>query len=428
MRHSTKIIALAATWAACAGTDDLTPNASANADENGSDNAVTSNANPNAGPNGDPNGDPNVGSNNTLPDNADPNGDPNNIAVNNPANNTPANNTPANNTPANNDNNAATTWRALVANAELGGNTSTWSILDFDGAQATVGPATAFGNGSIAVAASGGRGYIADLDSGMVLVIDAATGQEVDTLDLGVASADSVAASDTYFAVASGSHTEIAQYSYAAGGLSPSIPLPGSSVGSMFARGLSIDDRLVAAVLVEDAPFPTTPQVFIGNLQDSTLVGTVGVAGAKRVHAMGAGKFAVATATDGIVIVRPDASGVVADQTLVESTLFRSGSVDDVVMASPTRGLAFTSGVEFRAWVFDADGPSATQITGLALPSGLIGGAVTSDGLFYFVGDYGIRDMVGTPWGVGVVDAAGNLVDHALTDSELPPTGIAALD
>jgi hypothetical protein len=180
--------------------------------------------------------------------------------------------------------------------------------------------------------------------------------------------------------------------------------------------------------LNESAPFPTTPQVFIGNLSDATLVGMVGVPGAKRTAALGAGQFAVATERDGIVIARPDASGVVADQTLIEASAFRGASVDDLVMASPTEGLAFTSGVEFRTWVFDASGPTATEVDGLALPSGLIGGDVSSDGMYYFVGDYGIRDMVGTPWGVGVVDAAGNLVDHVFSDPDLPPASIAALD
>lgn len=409
----------------CAGTDPP--------DQNGVDgpNGDPNNTSPNQTPNGDPNGDPNAtpnGDPNAIPNgdpNAMPNGDPNAMP-----------NAMPNNTI--NPNNADPEWRALVANADLTGDTSTWNIVVFDGAEASVTLPQAFGAGSIAVAASGDRGYVVDLDSGMVLVIDAVRGTEIETIDLGVTDLDSASASEGILVAASGPNSAVAQYSSAGGGIGQSIPLPAPGGGAtQFVRSVSIFGNVIAGVLVESAMFPTTPQIFLADPQSATLIDadptsggrpTIGVSGLNRLDRMAPEQFAVATDLDGILILRKDGAAWLADQTLIPRSAFADAEVWEVVMANESEGVAFTYDSGFAAWIFDADAGTADRIDGFALPSGLIGGDASADGAYYFLGDYGIRDMQNTPWGVGVVDAAGNLVDHVQTDDTLPPIDIVALN
>lgn len=414
----------------CAGTDaPIDDNStSSNTPNNSNPNATpnsSANSNPNSAPNGTPNNAPNATPNNTT--NANPNNAPNSTPNN--GTNDPQNNAP-NNTPSE--------WRALVANADLTGNESTWNLVVFDGTSASATVPQSFGTGEIEVAATAGEGYVIDLETGMMLVIDAERGTEIETIDLGVTDLDAVAAGEGIIVAASGDNATIAQYSAAAGGLRPPVPLPSASPGtSQFVRGLAMDGNLIAGVMEESAMFPTTPQLFVADSGLSQLIDvdptmdgplTLGTNGANRLDSLGGELFAVATNTDGILIFRADGATWVTDQVLMTRAAFGNAEIEGVIMADATHGVALTYTDRFAAFAFDSSTGMATEVDGLALPTGLIGGDASGDGLYFFVGDYGVRNEPNAPWGVGIVDRDGALLDHVMTDDALPPSDIAALN
>lgn len=414
------------TAAACAGTD-------AGPGVNNGENSTPNNSNPNSAPNnGEPNSTTDNGHPNSSTNNANPNSTTNNANPNSMTNNGTSNSTTNNGT----SNNTSTEWRALVANAEIAGSTSSWTIVVFDGTAASTTVPQEFGSGALAVAASGDRGYVVDLNDSMALVIDTATGTEIETIDLDNGELDAVAASNGTLVAASGNQTRIAQYSGAGGGLGNEIPINALTGGDpLFIRTMAMDGDLIAGISAESSQFPNPPKVFLADASTASLIdldpgqsGTqgLGMTGLTRLDNLGERTFAVATEFDGVKILREAGGNWVMDDTLIDA--FGSAEVENVIMADEQKGLALTYDSGFQAFAFDASDGSTTPVDGLAVPSGLIGGDASADGAYYFVGDYGVRDEPDSPWGVGIVDTDGNLLDHVRTDEDLPPASIVAFD
>ena len=420
MRMKT-LLTLVAMLAACGGTDPVATNNDENPGANG--------ANPNgSSPNGSANNtSPGGGANNTSPggaNNTNPNGTPNNTNPNGTPNNTGG---PNNTNPGNNQ---SSSWQALVGNGDITADSSSFSIVTYDGTSVTSSAAQSFGTGKLAVAASGGLGFVVDIATGETLIVNP-DGSTVDTIDLQVAEVDAAAASNGTLLAASGDMTSIAQYSGTGGGLGQQIPIAGLALSGdpLYIRNLTADGNLVAGVGVESSMFSSTPQVFVADASSSSMVQQVGVTGAMHIDHRGDGTFAVATQFDGIKVLRIDgALGWAADVTLVDRGLLNRAEVEGVVMADTNVGVAQTYkfGDGHVAYLFDADAGTAAPIDGFALPTVLTGGDASADGQYFFLGDYGIREQA--DWGVAVVDREGNMLGHVITDELQPPMSIAAFN